>query len=628
MSVFKLPELAEFIAEYLTPYTIVQCMCVNKQLHHLFTPLLFRRVSFHAPLRNAHKTIVIWQKARFSKEGSHFFEALKRHLHDVRVLNVSLFAPGILKAFHSRKTEAEDTVSKANVKATTIATSTATSSCTGLRQLKIVTYGGDTAEWHKKNTDLFSATDALLTLLDINLNLTELYLTSSIFLQSSGTVTDRFLTLLTSEGKLPVLRKLSIVNTARAESIPTERAVRLIHAPLVHGSLQELVYKFGTEWNNNDDNESLIVAEQTTLALMEQLSMANTPLTSTLKALTLPSHLPGKVMVYILLNWVHNLSSIDVPFVVDESATDFVKALRTFHPKLRRIIASNVFMAGEHGYALMTSILQAYRPEILVATVKDQELQAVIKEAHDGIRSFQAQCIEDQQPFMEALLEHYNTLEEVDLRNTIFFASQSIQQILSSCKSLTRFSMSTTTSGENVLSHSDMIMTPWVCAKLRVLDLRLSCLVSYSGSQMNPDQEALFKDECTASIFTRIGSLTELEELGLDLDPEDYAEDTVSDQEQPQRLTLPTGLTVDSALRHMKGMKKLRVLRLSPNAFMQMDQAECGFMAREWPLLNEIEFNCCTAQDYWTTCEKEHWKWFKGERPGMRLWSRGVQSVN
>ncbi|KAI8595919.1 hypothetical protein EDD21DRAFT_389860, partial [Dissophora ornata] len=103
---------------------------------------------------------------------------------------------------------------------------------------------------------------------------------------------------------------------------------------------------------------------------------------------------------------------------------------------------------------------------------------------------------------------------------------------------------------------------PWICTNLRILDLILSrhLLVSegiYSSS--NPWDEEKYKQECAGLMFSRIGLLAELEELGLDFNGEkdgyhDYDGENGSSRagEDQQTLILPVGLKVGSALRDLR----------------------------------------------------------------------------
>jgi hypothetical protein len=156
---------------------------------------------------------------------------------------------------------------------------------------------------------------------------------------------------------------------------------------------------------------------------------------------------------------------------------------------------------------------------------------------------------------MDHLRPHFIHLQTLNLSPVPGFTSLVAQEIMSSCPSLITFK------GCNLHDLDIARGQPWVCLKLKVLELRLYTDNPWTLSQTQP------------WVFGQLSKLTMLQELYV------YAWET-------------NGLTLDlrlgCGLGRLSTLRSLRFLDLSHSTMQTMQQREIEWMLKHWKNLERI----------------------------------------
>ncbi|KAG0370611.1 hypothetical protein BC939DRAFT_33345 [Gamsiella multidivaricata] len=607
-SIFEVPKLTEAVAEYLTPYSIAQCVRVSRNLRLRFAPLLYQRLAIQEPMEystDKEYDVAVRRIESLAYIDSDFAKALRRHLQDIQDLTVTVFAEEILNTVLAEtepsaadndstttSTEAA-TTTEPTTSTTTDATPSVAISCKNLRRLEIYVgpEDGGSRSWI---TGSSSPNLQILTLLDMNPNLSVLSLPAAI-LKSSTACERLFKSLQTC---LPRLEKLTLVGDDE-DPMPRMPAMELIWRCLCSRSLQELECYFEMSTADHLGESSALSKMIVRIRQDGQLISAE----SRLRTLVVPQHLPLNHYTRIILSSPRTLTKLRIPWVSHETATKFVDIIHTRSLNIRHIFGGNT---GNHLSWPMSNTVAAF-----LRACKGPSVGS-------GLRVYHASYLLCHTPIVDALLEHHGTLEEIVIPLTGYISSNSIQRLLSACGQLTKFGLQI--GGKNVcetrLSYADMLQTSWVCTNLRVLRLTLSSNVDRACR--DEDDESLMR-ECLDGMYSRIGAMRNLVELGLDIDPKFRRHDGEGSVN-----LFSTSMTIDLALRHLQGLKKLRRLAITKRLWAGMGREECEFMKREWPKLQEIEFIVSEPQDYYRECKQDHWRWLQQQRPGLQLISENI----
>jgi len=182
---------------------------------------------------------------------------------------------------------------------------------------------------------------------------------------------------------------------------------------------------------------------------------------------------------------------------------------------------------------------------------------------------------------MDLLRPHFFHLQTLDFFTAPGFTGAMAQEVMSSCPSLTTFK------GCNIRAIDIVRGRPWVCLKLKVLELRLLSDPS-TLSQTQP------------LVFEQLSKLTLLQELYV------YSWET-------------NGLMLDLRLEHglerLSSLRSLRFLDLSHTTMQTMRQLEIDWMVKHWKNLERVLGKLNTKSPAHDTMLK------------MRLKGRGIVAV-
>ncbi|KAG0273078.1 hypothetical protein BGZ95_011116, partial [Linnemannia exigua] len=227
----------------------------------------------------------------------------------------------------------------------------------------------------------------------------------------------------------------------------------------------------------------------------------------------------------------------------------------------------------------------------------------------------------DEQQAWAIFRTHSNTLTTMTLKDCSGVESKGLQVILVTCGALSTLEVGHFEEDDGFsqaqllglhLFHA--IDFPWICTKLRSLALPIVILPEMSELYYNRvpyyrrmapvvlslDEQALFGQ--LERFYIQIGKLTELEELSLHTM---WGSDTASRKSGRSKRTLghfPLMLSLGNGytrrpgyLRHLRRLKKLKVLRGS--VYMDTNEAkvttgvmEAAWMLENWPSLEQAEF--------------------------------------
>ncbi|KAG0030389.1 hypothetical protein BGZ81_002727 [Podila clonocystis] len=225
-----------------------------------------------------------------------------------------------------------------------------------------------------------------------------------------------------------------------------------------------------------------------------------------------------------------------------------------------------------------------------------------------------------------ALAEHHLHLERIDMFG-VRMASDDIQTILTTCPNLLSFRLSpysdpkepehtfgSVVGPSGSLTFFNMVLTPWVCTKLKFLSIRLS---DYCGSVKSiaseNEEEDPAKDskavvdltdqdrkEMVEKVYRQLGRLHELEMLEIGVFHEEVMEAEVDEEDEETALEeeiqfLPSESGMDfslaSGLDYLKTLKHLQCLRLLVNtdssALSKLPEAK--WIAHHWKRLQYLD---------------------------------------
>lgn len=206
----------------------------------------------------------------------------------------------------------------------------------------------------------------------------------------------------------------------------------------------------------------------------------------------------------------------------------------------------------------------------------------------------------------ELVSRHFTTLEIFDLPGADQVFSRDLQEILSRCRQLKRFSV-LGHPGEASLSgiaFRDISKSEWVCTELRELGVTLNrCRFQRDPSgdlgeeEEQNDPHVWLDAGVTQRAYQQIGRLEKLEVLEIDIDRSFRTRATENDYVWD--LTIWKGWLGEWA-----GLKNLRSLRIRADFWSNIGQLDVEFMHEHWPLLNEIVFYCDVSQFH----TEPHWQ--------------------
>ncbi|CAO3566674.1 unnamed protein product [Mortierella alpina] len=295
------------------------------------------------------------------------------------------------------------------------------------------------------------------------------------------------------------------------------------------------------------------------------------------------------------------------------------------------------------------NMLRKYCPGLrhLIIAPHDGKVRSFIRGA-TRLRTVRGYNYSDQ---MSELAEyHSETLEVLEIRECMAYASADQRSILTSCKQLKRFWIVPDVHrlGECGLKFGHILDQEWRCRDLRELCLTLERTVDVDaivlkrhhelpalppesllwilGShgrwtcRLNParrqELDYVVAAWAAKQVFAQIGRLRALETLALGASQNVMrTRDDLFISEWD--LTLSMGWLAELA-----GLKNLRHLNLRTDYWSRMGQAEVEFMDAEWPLLGEITFDV-TNSDFCDVVKQAHWQWLRQRRPNLCL--RGLR---
>ncbi|KAF9947045.1 hypothetical protein BGZ72_010909 [Mortierella alpina] len=167
------------------------------------------------------------------------------------------------------------------------------------------------------------------------------------------------------------------------------------------------------------------------------------------------------------------------------------------------------------------------------------------------------------------------------------------------------------------IAFRDISRSDWVCSELRLLGVTLNrcrnggdAFGDLGEEEQQDDPRVWLAASTTKRVYQQIGQLGKLEILEIDIDSSSRTR--AKEHDYVWDLTLSKG-----HLSEMAGLKNLKSLRFRTDFWSAMGQAEVEFMHEQWPLLNEIIFDCNIS----VLQSKRHWQWLRDKRPRLRFGS-------
>ena len=185
---------------------------------------------------------------------------------------------------------------------------------------------------------------------------------------------------------------------------------------------------------------------------------------------------------------------------------------------------------------------------------RDEDDVASIVSGMQRIVAFEALLLLFTPRMMDLLRPHFIHLQTLDLFTAPGFTSAMAQEVLSSCPSLTTFK------GCNIHANDIARGQPWVCLKLKVLELRL-LFDPWGFSQTQP------------LVFDQLSKLTLLQELYV------YSLETKGPM---------LDLRLERGLERLSTLWSLRFLDLSHIKLQMMQQQEIDWMLKHWKNLERV----------------------------------------
>ncbi|ORZ26689.1 hypothetical protein BCR41DRAFT_384272 [Lobosporangium transversale] len=510
-------------------------------------PEVLRRMSFIDPsCRPNHSTRSIYTSIQ---EGNALHVAIRRHLQDIEELAIATTCEkDLLDALVDKKytgtTTHQDEVAR---------------TCTHLKALRVA------------NTCDEEYAEKVITLVENNPNLSELWVTNHVL--ATPPLAERLVCFLKTRASN--LKEFKIHDKAGVIPLPT--AVDVINACMHLPSLERLEISACIRRieDMNMDYEGLV----TLISKLDSLPPSVSP---SIQALRLPEILPPVIQVPILKRCGSSLVEYlsDDPYSVDRHLypywTDHRTIIRAIHdhcPNVKQVVWDS---------------FRTVWPIDGAPSVKDESFLKSLLDACDrsGLRSISSFLLSDRS--LDALLNHRKTLKQLKFSIHSQLSASGFQQIMTSCEELrqldARWPRSIWMPEKNRICPNltfQALIQPgqqeWLCKKLQSLAITIS---------MNVNEDDLLKyggeAGCLEIIYSRIGALTELEELDImfissrgdeDEDEDEGTEEQQQQQQQRSRI-LPTIFSVDSVLKHLKHLKNLRRMSAPVDAWQGVGQAE------------------------------------------------------
>ncbi|KAG9063360.1 hypothetical protein KI688_004242 [Linnemannia hyalina] len=197
---------------------------------------------------------------------------------------------------------------------------------------------------------------------------------------------------------------------------------------------------------------------------------------------------------------------------------------------------------------------------------------------------------------------HSTTLRRIEFTNTSHFSGLIIKGALTTCEALETFRV-TGNAGVVSLSLDNAVESEWVCKRIKVLDIVVLIYAHKTSPKFttDPSKETWTKDdhrnwEVLGKFYSRIGSLTELQELNLQTVSSTYKPAPSSETAFPGLFALEDA---DSGqighLSKLTGLTKLRVLRGSvrwtiPEVMERIGKREVDWVVDHLPALRVATF--------------------------------------
>ncbi|KAF9084215.1 hypothetical protein BGX27_003887 [Mortierella sp. AM989] len=370
----------------------------------------------------------------------------------------------------------------------------------------------------------------------------------------------------------------------------TKNVLPLLVVCFLHPQLKEMRFKFSmkvsgnreySHWYEDDQEEEESQSDQGdeefgvdpelrwVTTSLENASRSSDYSTSKISSLTLPSYrrgYPASFLVLLLRYYLPNIEAFDIPWGILDANLQEECPKMCF--KLQHISFS------QHEFHAPYE-LDAYTAEIKSFIIGCS--------SGVGLKSIRAYHFDegDYHFVHDSLLgvvadNHSSTLEEVDFRNCQSVPSLSIQNILSTCRKLTRFNVIPASGSASVYFNHIVNGGQWVCLDLKelCLNLKRSSADYYDGTETE-----LGKAEAKY-VYSQIGRLVRLETLRLGY---------MGDLSKEQRESFELNLTLkDGWLAELQGLVELRHFHMASDFWSNMGQAETEFMSSHWPRLQTI----------------------------------------
>ncbi|KAF9960002.1 hypothetical protein BGZ72_008201 [Mortierella alpina] len=612
-SIFQIPELASYIARYLSPADVTQAMATCTSWSKLMQPFLWtnfcpknRLLEMSVLAQNLHHIRTIDLTGRLIRAND--FEALMDTL--IQGLPITSTPPSTEAATNPSPDQSTDP---------------SIPRCTNLRRIKIV------FESYDMDIDDPSI-ECFWNLLDSNCNqLTHLEL------QLEGVEDIELTPMLPILSGMVRLQHLTLHTTFQTQPWFME----FLQACLPLPRLSELFCHFcleghtsgGMEIDYEDSDYDGIASLMP--GLKDILDTATAARTSTsgsidvkIKTFRFPDPEVGytgliRFMLPILRSNLVEIDTLEVPVI--------------FPNRLKRLYGETI---RDHCPALKHLIISPFH--------NDSETANIIIQAAAGLKTVRGYRLNDEMGWssrniIRALAKHQSsTLEEIEFILYWTITSGDQQAVLTSCKQLKRYWLVVDGYGKKVhgIAFGDIITGAWVCLGMRELSLTLNRSIDVKATLQAMREESLNKDagdeepekdepyragdkeqkrKATAwaakQVFAQIGRLTALEHLALGTDDDLNGTDE-------ERLDSEWDLTLSKGwLAQLAGLKKLRHFHMKTDHWSRMGQAEVEFMDAMWPSLDYVSFDGSIMNI--PQCHKQidlpHWKWLQQKRPSLRL---------
>ncbi|KAK3846514.1 MAG: hypothetical protein J3R72DRAFT_433970 [Linnemannia gamsii] len=237
------------------------------------------------------------------------------------------------------------------------------------------------------------------------------------------------------------------------------------------------------------------------------------------------------------------------------------------------------------------------------------------------------------------LTRHSTVLRDLQLTDSVWLSSKSIQKILSTGHALEVFRIEPYRHDRACLTLEDAVAVEWVCKGIKHLQLAL-----LTGAMILPAEDVYYKRPAPIvltkeerkrfakleALYRRIGSLVELVHLKLSTIPvgtglDDQYRYTSDDVSFDAMLSLGDETTGRPGyLSLFAGLKKLKSLNGSVRARthetrVTMGQRECEWMDANWPSLIEANFCSYRAWDELGRDTRTCFQWLQGRRPRLNM---------